>query len=92
MINHLSNIELKGFINLCKYCTAKITALSSGKTDIQNILQGKKYYLLIKVEWYCQVRLLIFLPNVLEKQAKKIEDQGRKQAGAIMNQREKLVG
>ena len=50
MINHLSNIELKDFINLCKYCTAKITELSSGKTDIQNILQGKKYYLLIKVE------------------------------------------
>ena len=50
MINHLPNIELKDFINLCKNCTAKITALSSGKIGIQNILQGKKYYLLIKVE------------------------------------------
>ena len=30
---------------------AKISALSSGKTDKYNILQAKKYYLLIKEEW-----------------------------------------
>ena len=40
---------------------AKLSALSSGKIMMNmNILQVKKYYLMIKEEWYNQVSFHIF--------------------------------
>ena len=47
-----------------------------------NILQANKYYLLIKVEWYI-IYSPYLLGKALEKQRKAIEDQGRKQIGAL---------
>ena len=47
-----------------------------------NILQANKYYLLIKVEWYITYSPYL-LVKALEKQRKSIEDQGRKQIGAL---------
>ena len=58
---------------------AKISALSSGKIDKLNVLQVKKYYLLIKEKWQNKLNLLILLQeNFFEKQTKTIEDQGEK--------------
>ena len=47
-----------------------------------NILQANKYYLLIKVEWYITYSPYL-LGKALEKQRKAIEDQRRKQIGAL---------
>ena len=62
---------------------AKISALSSGKININiNILQVKKYYLLITYSP---------LGKALEKQTKTIEDQGKKQIKANEDHGTQLV-
>ena len=54
---------------------AKISTLSSGKIINMNILQVKKYYLLIQEEWWDKISLLIsFRKSFGKKNPKAIEE------------------
>ena len=61
----------------------KISGLSFGKTDKYDILQVKKYYLLIKKKVIEQTKFTYYpVGKALEKQTKTIEDQDKKQIKA----------
>ena len=71
---------------------AKISTLSSGKIINMNILQVKKYYLLIQEEWWDKISLLIsFRKSFGKKKPKAIEEQGIKQIKAIASQNKRLT-
>ena len=57
-----------------------------------NILQTKKYYLLIKVEWQIKPNLLILHQKKLsEKQIKIIQDRGRQQILKVLKLTEQNI-
>ena len=56
-----------------------------------NILQVKKYYLLIKKKVRGQAKFILLLLKALEKQMKAIESQGEKQAKTIEEHGQQLV-